>query len=63
MLGINDSRNFTDFRESLKLWDVPSQNFVYADVDGNIGYQTPGLIPIRRKGRRLGPVPGLDGRL
>jgi len=58
VLGINDARNFTDFRESLKSWDVPSQNFVYADVDGNIGYQTPGLIPIRRKGDGLVPSPG-----
>ena len=32
------------------LFDVPSQNFVYADVDGNIGYQTPGHIPIRAQG-------------
>ncbi|MFI5368140.1 MAG: penicillin acylase family protein [Spirochaetia bacterium] len=58
VLGINDARNFTDFRESLKSWDVPSQNFVYADVDGNIGYQTPGLIPIRRKGDGSVPSPG-----
>ncbi len=58
VLGLNDSRNFTDFRESLRFWDVPSQNFVYADVDGNIGYQTPGLIPIRRKGDGSVPSPG-----
>ena len=58
VLRLNDSRNFTDFRESLRLWDIPSQNFVYADVDGNIGYQTPGLIPIRRKGDGSVPSPG-----
>ncbi len=58
VLRINDSRNFADFRESLKSWDVPSQNFVYADVDGNIGYQTPGLIPIRSKGDGSVPSPG-----
>ena len=39
-------------------WDVPSQNFVYADVDGNIGYQAPGLIPIRAKGDGTVPSPG-----
>ena len=44
-------------------WDVPSQNFVYADVDGNIGYQAPGLVPIRAKGDGTGPVSRLDGRL
>ena len=58
VLGLNDSRNFADFRRSLSFWDVPSQNFVYADVDGNIGYQTPGLIPIRRKGDGSVPSPG-----
>ena len=45
--GINLAQNWTDFRAALSSWDVPSQNFVYADVDGNIGYQTPGNIPIR----------------
>lgn len=58
VLRLNDSRNFTDFRDSLKLWDIPSQNFVYADVDGNIGYQTPGMIPIRKKGDGSVPSPG-----
>ncbi len=58
VLQLDDSRNFTDFRESLKLWDIPSQNFVYADVDGNIGYQSPGMIPIRKKGDGSVPSPG-----
>ena len=41
---------------------MPSQNFVYADVDGNIGYQSPGKIPIRAPGHQgLVPVPGWTG--
>ena len=40
---------------------MPSQNFVYADVDGNIGYQTPGRIPIRAKGNGMVPAPGYTG--
>ncbi|MFN8378780.1 MAG: penicillin acylase family protein [Anaerolineae bacterium] len=44
---INRAQNWDEFRAALRYWDVPSQNFVYADVDGNIGYQTPGNIPIR----------------
>ena len=44
---LNTAGNWDEFREALRYWDAPSQNFVYADVDGNIGYQSPGLIPIR----------------
>ena len=55
---LDQARNFQEFRDALSHWDIPSQNFVYADVDGNIGYQTPGLIPIRRKGDGSLPVPG-----
>jgi penicillin G amidase len=41
VLQLNQAENFEQFREALRLWDVPSQNFVYADVEGNIGYQMP----------------------
>jgi penicillin amidase len=49
-LGLNTAKNYDDFRKSLAKFGAPSQNFVYADVDGNIAYQTPGLIPIRAAG-------------
>jgi len=58
VIQIDKARNWDEFRDALRLWDVPSQNFVYADVDGNIGYQTPGLIPIRSRGYGLVPSPG-----
>ncbi len=60
-LLIDEAKNWNDFRSALKLWDVPSQNFVYADVDGNIGYQMPGNIPVRAKGDGSVPVPGWTG--
>ena len=47
ILGLNTAANFDEFRESLSLYGAPSQNFVYADVDGHIGYQFPGAIPVR----------------
>lgn len=51
--------NWDDFRAALSHWNVPAQNFVYADVDGNIGYQTPGSMPIRAAGHDgLTPVDG-----
>ena len=69
VLGIDRAQNWDEFREALRHWDVPSQNFVYADVDGNIGYQSPGLIPIRANPAKDGgasgngslPVPGWTG--
>jgi penicillin amidase len=58
---LDRASNWDEFREALSYWDVPSQNFVYADVDGNIGYQAPGRIPIRASGDGSMPVPGWTG--
>ncbi|MBN2553360.1 MAG: penicillin acylase family protein [Spirochaetales bacterium] len=55
---LDKAGNWEEFREALRYWDVPAQNIVYADVEGNIGYQVPGLHPIRAKGHGLAPVPG-----
>ena len=61
VMAIDRAQNWNEFRAALKSWDAPSQNFVYADVDGNIGYQMPGNIPIRGKGDGSVPVPGWTG--
>jgi penicillin amidase len=58
VLALDRAQNWEEFREALRHWDVPSQNFVYADVEGNIGYQAPGRIPIRANGDGQLPVPG-----
>ncbi|MCA9970038.1 MAG: penicillin acylase family protein [Anaerolineales bacterium] len=58
---LNQAQNYEDFRAALRYWDGPSQNFVYADVEGNIAYQVPGLIPIRQNGDGTVPVPGWTG--
>lgn len=50
--------SFQEFRDVLRDWHCPGQNVVYADVDGNIGYQCTGLYPIRRRGDGTVPVPG-----
>ncbi len=42
--------DWEQFRAAAKDFAVPSQNLVYADRDGHIGYQAPGLIPIRKSG-------------
>ena len=46
----NYASNWEEFREATKKFHVPAQNLLYADRDGNIGYQSPGKLPIRRDG-------------
>jgi penicillin G amidase len=58
ILNYNLAQNWEEFRQALRDFDVPSQNFVYADVEGNIGYQMPGKVPIRASGDGTLPVPG-----
>ena len=58
LLRLNTAGDFDEFREALSFFAVPAQNMIYADIDGNIGYQTPGMIPIRRNGDGRLPVPG-----
>jgi penicillin G amidase len=58
-LKFNRAQNWDEFREAVRDYAVPAQNLVYADVDGNIGYQTPGWMPIRNPGHDgMLPVPG-----
>lgn len=58
ILAINLAEDWTDFREAAAMFDIAPQNLVYADVDGHIGYQATGEIPIRRAGDGRYPVPG-----
>jgi penicillin amidase len=55
--------DFSSFREALSGYLAPAQNLVYADVDGHIGYQMPGVIPTRSDAADRGarPVSGADG--
>ncbi|MER3479812.1 MAG: penicillin acylase family protein [Meiothermus sp.] len=60
-LGLGEAKNWAEFKAALSHYNAPSQNFVYADVDGNIGYMAPGKFPIRKPGHSgYMPVPG-DG--
>src|SRR4029079_2483459 len=45
--------DWNEFREAVRLFPGPAQNFVYADVDGHIGWYAAGRLPIRRGG--IGP--------
>ncbi len=48
IFGLNAATGWEEFRQAAADFAVPAQNLVYADVEGNIGYQAPGLIPVRR---------------
>ncbi|HZO73273.1 MAG TPA: penicillin acylase family protein [Ktedonobacteraceae bacterium] len=58
---LNRATNWTEFLDAMRDWDVPPQNVIYADVEGNIGYIMAGAIPIRGKGQALLPSPGWKG--
>ncbi|MFC2160896.1 penicillin acylase family protein [Acidobacteriota bacterium] len=55
--GINKAQSWDDFSDAVKLMDAPSQNFVYGDREGNIGYYLSGKIPLRAKESALFPYP------
>ena len=60
LFAVDQASDWTSFRAAAAQFTVPAQNMVYADVDGNIGYQSPGQIPIRTKGDGRWPAPGWD---
>jgi penicillin amidase len=60
--ALNTARNFDDFRQAARYLAVPAQNLLYADTAGNIGYQAPGIIPIRENYDGKWPVPGWSSR-
>jgi penicillin amidase len=64
LFHINTAANFKEFHAAFEGYGSPSQNFVFADVDGHIGYVLPGRIPIRAdptdRGARIRS--GSDGR-
>jgi penicillin amidase len=47
-----------EFRAAVREFPGPSQNFVYADADGHIGWYSAGRLPIRRAGDGARPYPG-----
>jgi len=62
LLRLDRAADFRQFRSALSLLSAPSQNLLYADTSGNIGYQLPGSIPVRGRGSGEQPAPGWDAR-
>ncbi len=61
VVGLNRATGYEDFRAALSKWDIAAQNVVYADVEGNIAYQSTGRVPIRTGSDGTWPVPGWTG--
>jgi penicillin amidase len=60
-LLLNRAKDWDDFNAALKTYGGAAQNFVYADVKGNIGFHNGGRIPIRRTGDGSMPYDGATG--
>jgi penicillin amidase len=56
--GLARATNWQEFVEAVRQFSAPAQNFVYADVEGNIGYAVSGLVPRRDGSDGSVPVPG-----
>ncbi len=59
---LNTATDWEEFRDAAALLGAPAQNLIYADTEGNIGYQAPGIIPIREGYDGKWPIPGWDSR-
>ena len=61
IMRLNAARNWGEFLDAMRVYQTPTQNIVYADVAGDIGYFSPGLVPLRKGGDGLAPVDGASG--
>jgi penicillin G amidase len=59
-VDVDAAQSWDEFRRAFSTWVAPGQNLVYADVDGNIGYQATGRVPIRASGDGSLPASGAD---
>ena len=62
LLAINRARNWREFRAVIADFHTPHANLFFAAVNGDIGFISPGRIPVRRAGDGRAPVAGADGR-
>ena len=60
-LRMNQSKSWEEFRDACNYSNIPGENMIWADKDGNIGWQAVGIAPIRNTHSGLVPVMG-DGR-
>lgn len=61
-LRMNQAKNWDEFKIACSFSHIPGENMIWADRLGNIGWQTVGIAPIRRKSSGMVPVIG-DGSM
>lgn len=59
-LRMDQAKNWEEFREACNYSHIPGENMIWADNEGNIGWQAVGIAPIRSNFSGMVPVPG-DG--
>jgi penicillin amidase len=59
-LRMNQAKTWEEFREACNYSHIPGENMIWADKNGNIGWQAVGITPVRRNFSGMVPVPG-DG--
>lgn len=57
-LRLMRARNWQEFRAGAEAYLVPSENLIYADRDGHIGWIASGRTPVRKGWNGMLPVPG-----
>ena len=60
-LSVARAHNWSEFQKSLERYEIPSENIIYADTAGNIGWVAAGWAPVRKNWSGLFPVPGENG--
>jgi penicillin amidase len=60
-LRMDQATTWEEFRRACAYSNIPGENMIWADVQGNVGWQAVGIAPIRPRHSGLVPVPG-DGR-
>jgi penicillin amidase len=61
-LALDRAGSWQEFLDAATRWKLPSENMVYADVDGHIGWIAAALTPVRSDWNGLLPVPGASGQ-
>jgi penicillin amidase len=59
-LDIDRAQNWDEFKDAISRFEIPSQNLVYADLNGHIGYTATGKVPTRATASPGVPVSGVD---
>ena len=62
---LGSAQNFAEFQAAGLFYAGPQQNMIFADIDGNIGYYAPALVPVRHPDNDIGgllPSPGWDAK-